>query len=140
VSLHIFVDMFVGDLGRCIGAPPGFSMSPGSRHYVFQLVGSCIVGIGRWVGRMLSKGAVLAMRASRMRILMEGGSSVVISPLMKILRDTCKSHHEFLVGDRRRLLALDVGDVALWRNLGCGAGGSRVGTDRQLSVVFQDRW
>ena len=71
---------------------------------------------------------------------MEGGPSVVISPLMEILRDSCKSHHDILVGDRRRLSALDVDDIACaLEKPGMWSWKSRVGPDHQLSVFFQEK-
>ena len=66
-------------------------------------------------------------------------SSGVRSLLMGRLAGNCRSHHEVLVGDRGKMLALDVDDDGTWRSWDVKLGGSRIGLGRQLSVVFQDR-
>lgn len=76
------------------------------------LVDSCIIGSVRWVEMMrrwLSGGLVSAMWIER--VSGRVGSSGVRSPLMGRLTGNYRSHHEVLVGDRGKLLALDVNDV-----------------------------
>lgn len=73
------------------------------------------------------------------RVSRRVGSSEVRSPLMGRLRGNCRSHHEVLVGDRGKLLALDVNDVRKWRRLDVELGDLASALAAKLSVVFKDR-